>query len=357
MRLLLITFELDESHGTLAWQVKVAKKLAERVDHLTIITSTVGRVEQFPDNVEIITIPRRPLGIPRRLGGNWAFNKHVFDLCRRRRIDGVFVHMAMEWVYILAPTFRLLNLPVVVWYAHGTVSLRLRAAIACADRVVTSTPEGCRVSSRKVMAIGQGIDLDRFGVSRNENRISVLYVGRISPRKRVDLIIDVAEHMHKSHEASPPFEIVGPILTDVDMNYDHDLRDRIWRSGLDHAVSMVGFVPEERLPEFHAKSAVHLNLSQTGSMDKTVMEALASGRPVLTTNEAFFDILSAHPDLILRDDRPEAIAERIRHVRQHLSDYDGDQLRALVADRHSLETYADRVLHVIKECRLGRRCE
>jgi glycosyltransferase involved in cell wall biosynthesis len=112
---------------------------------------------------------------------------------------------------------------------------------------------------------------------------------------------------------------------------------------------MQGLVPYERIPEFYEAAFLHINVSETGSMDKTVMEALASGCPVLTSNPAFFELLKDFPEFLIEDDRPEAIAEKVRHIYQRRMDYDPVKLRSIVQEGHDLDTYADRVLNIIRE--------
>lgn len=342
---------MDEAHGALGWQSRVARELASRVEHLTVVTSEVGRVSSFPENVEVVTPPVRPLGLPHRFGGRVAFNKHMLELCRRNRIDAVFVHMAMEWAYLLSPTFKILRLPVVMWYAHGTVTRRLRMAIRCVDRVITSTPEGCRIDDDKVGVIGQAIDTDHFVVPKRRLLRSLVYVGRITERKRIDLMYQVSKIVTPENDYPEiPFEIVGPMLTLNDMRYERDLRDRIWRERKELHFRMMGYIPFERLPELYETAFLHLNLSETGSMDKTVMEALSAGCPVLTSNPAFFDTLRDFPEFIVRDERSEAIAEQIKQIHAKRADYDPSYLRHLVKNDHDMHTYADRVLTVIREC-------
>jgi glycosyltransferase involved in cell wall biosynthesis len=351
MRLLLITFVLDETHPALAWQVFVVRELARKVEQVYVLTSRIGETGSLPSNVEVIIPPVRPLGIPHRFGGRWAFNLDIYQLCKKHSINAVFVHMAMEWAYILYPTFKLLKLPVVMWYAHGSVTYRLNLAIHCVDRVVTSTPEGCRVDDKRIKVIGQAINTAHFDIQDKRLMTNVLYVGRISQRKRVNLLYQVHKELQRTggDRNRITFDIVGAALNEEDLRYDSDLRSTIWRDRVEHSFRMQGLVPYERIPEFYEAAFLHINVSETGSMDKTVMEALASGCPVLTSNPAFFELLKDFPEFLIEDDRPEAIAEKVRHIYQRRMDYDPVKLQSIVQEGHDLDTYADRVLNIIRE--------
>jgi glycosyltransferase involved in cell wall biosynthesis len=257
-------------------------------------------------------------------------------------VQAVFIHMAHRHAFLLYPVFRVLNLPVLLWYAHGSVTWHLRLAHWCVDRVISSTPEGFRVPSRKAYFIGQGVDTDLFTLrpaSASAEKRDLITVCRLSRRKRIDLLLSVMEHLRAD---GLRLKIIGVPLTDDDRAYEAELRDRAARLAL--PVEFVGFVPLEAIPPFYATAALHLNVSRTNSMDKTALEALACGCPVLTSNPAFRALLADYPELVIRDDRPEAIAAQVRALLAPRADLAPEKLRALIVGRHDLHSYADRVM-------------
>lgn len=350
MRLLIVNFEMDENSGVRAWQARVARELAGACEYVVVLTRQVGQFVR-PENMHIEVLPRRPLGIPGRLGGKWMVNLQLFRLCRQYRIDACFVHMASEWVYILYPTFRLLGIPVLMWYAHGTVTGRLRLAHQCATRVVTSTPEGFRIPSRKVRLIGQGIDTDVFRpqVSAAPRR-DLVTISRVSRRKRLELLLSVMKWLRKDPEGVQlRLRVVGPALNYDDLAYDRELRARVWEESLQDNVEFVGFVPHEHTPNFYGSAFLHINVSETGSMDKTVLEALSCGCPVLTSNPAFRQLLGGSPEFIIGEESPEAIARQVLDLYHHSDEYPAASLRALVVGKHDIYSYVRQVTDQLTE--------
>jgi hypothetical protein len=69
---------------------------------------------------------------------------------------------------------------------------------------------------------------------------------------------------------------------------------------------------------------------------------------VLTSNEAFFDVLVRFPEFIVRDERPAAVAEQIEHIHDRRARYDPFVLRALVEGHHDQRSYARRIIEVIE---------
>ena len=346
MRLMIVNYSMDEDSNVLAWQASVVRELAKHCEKVVVLTEQIGRFTP-PENVTIHLIPRRPWGIPKILGSRLLMNFTVSRLVREHQIDACFIHMAMEWTYRLFPTLKLHRIPILLWYAHGTVTNRLRLAHACANKVITSTPEGFRLPSKKKIVIGQGINTDLFNIPVHATeRNDILYVGRISPRKRVNLLVKAMASLKEITPELPiRLKVIGPTLSEVDRTYLDEIRTDIRRSNLTDVVEILGDMPQQEIVAHYKSAFLHLNVSQTGSMDKTVMEALACGCPVLTSNEAFFALLANYPEFILRTNEPGAIAERILML--YRRKYDPSAMRAIVVGSHDVKNFTQKVYNIL----------
>jgi len=359
MRLLLINFEMDPESKVLAWQHSVALELAKLCEHLVVLTN---RATEFlrPLNMTVYVFPRILLRAPLRWAG--GMNIFVWQICRRHDIDASFIHMNAIWGYRLAPVFHFLRIPVLLWYAHGTVTHRLKLAHLFVDRVVTSTPDGFRLPSKKLAVIGQGVDTSLFTIQElAPDAADILTVGRVSPRKRIDLMVEVMDALREI-ELSIPFRLVviGAPLTSQDQMYQKTLEQKAAHSKASQNIQFVGHVPIVHIPAHYRKAFLHLNLSITGSMDKTVMEALAAGCPVLTSNEAFRSSLSGFPEFLVNDDHPKAIAHRILELYRRRTTIDRNALRGIVVGKHDLATYGTRILEELQKLKdaqgIGKSC-
>ena len=283
-------------------------------------------------------------------------NMAVWRWCARERFDAVFVHMNADWVYRLAPCWRWFNLPVLLWYAHGTVSNRLRRAHHHATCVVTSTPEGFRIPSSKVRVIGQGIDTDLFTLPASKpDSATIVAVGRVSRRKSVDLMLETMVWL-REHAARIPFKlrIVGPTLTRDDHAYAAELAELVKSKDLANVVTFEGPQPMSALPGIYRTSFLHLNLSQTGSMDKAILESLACGcadadeqrggglapRAIPVAHRARLSRLRGSAG---RSARPTSggTPSRPKNCRQ------------LVVGRHDIDSYVDKVCAILTELAQG----
>jgi len=349
VRLLVVNFAMDRHSPVLAWQHSVVARLAARCERLVVLTERTGILD-LPAHVDVRAVPRVLTTPLRLLGARWLMNLPVWRWCARERFDAVFVHMNADWVYRLAPCWRRFHLPVLLWYAHGTVTGRLHRAHRHATCVVTSTPEGFGIPSEKVRVIGQGIDLDLFTppTSRTDTA-TIVAVGRVSRRKSVDLMLDTMSWLRDTVPHCPfRLRVIGPTLTRDDVAYAVELTEIVRRRGLTGRVSFEGPQPMHALPAIYGTAFLHLNLSQTGSMDKAILESLACGCPTLTSNQSVFPLLGAFPELLVRDRSPQGIGAQISAVYQRRDAMPPGALRALVLG-HGLASYTDRVWNVLDE--------
>lgn len=345
LRVLVINFTLDRQSPVLAWQASVVVKLAERVDSVHVFTEWLGDFDA-PEGVTLDAMPHRPLGVPRRLGAAWLMVPRIVAAVRRFRPDVCFVHMAHQWCYRIGPYLRARGIPVLLWYAHGSVSWHLRLATTFASRIVTSTREGFRIETPKKRIIGQAIDTDLFVIPSDRSpRREIVTVGRVSRRKRVMLLIEMMAHVVRQPGLNRArLVIVGPELTADDRAYRSELDARIIALGLQERVVFAGAMAQADTARLYRTAALHINVSETGSMDKTVMEALACGCPVLTSNEAFLEVLAEWPQMLVREPTPESLSQKVAALLDPRDPPDPQRLRGIVSGRHDLEGYADRIV-------------
>ena len=70
--------------------------------------------------------------------------------------------------------------------------------------------------------------------------------------------------------------------------------DKEYMESLKGKAKFVGPITYLDMPRFYHSAKLFVNASTTGSLDKTVLEALACAVPVRTSNEAFHDLPSGN---------------------------------------------------------------
>src|SRR5262249_50433074 len=161
------------------------------------------------------------------------------------------------------PLLKPRRIRITLWYAHGTVSRRLRLAEKVAYRVVTPSTESFRLPSHKTRVVGHGIDTNAFTpspVQRSpEQPFVVLTVGRIAPVKCLETLLDAANSLYQELEFHRlRVSIVGEAAPGDQAYYQH-LQDLTDLFRLREVVEFVGSVNHERVVREYQDADVFVN--------------------------------------------------------------------------------------------------
>lgn len=279
-----------------------------------------------------------------RLSYLLKFYSYIFTY--RHDYDCVFVHMNPEYVVLAAPLWRLWGKRVTLWYTHKSVTLSLRIAARLAHLIFTASKESFRLPSYKVRVVGHGIDTSRFASDPQlHDGFVVGTVGRITKSKQLECIIDAAASLS---EAVPQtrVHIAGAPATDGDRAYEASIREHANKM-LGVRAQFVGPLSHDNVPVFLNGIDVFVNMSQTGSLDKAILEAMACGVPCITTNDAGREVVRVvAPGLVQGTD----VAAQLRTV-AHWSDDERAAYRtaatAYVTAQHSLPALITRIIGTI----------
>ncbi len=310
------TQAVDVNDPVLGFFVRWIEEIAKRSEHVLVVCLRKGAYS-LPEHVEVIA-----LGEAHRV-------VRGFEMCsiawgRRGEYDAIFVHMNPEYLIAAGWLWRLLGKRTVLWYTHKSVNLRLRIAAFFANQVLTASKESFRLSSSKVQVVGHGIDTDFFTPDTSHHRSeTLLSVGRLSESKRHDIVIRAAAL------AKRPLRIIGDGPEKKALN---ELAESL------HAdVTFVGGLTQEQVREEYHKAAYLLHTSETGSLDKVVLEALASGLTVITTSKVFRDF-----PVTRVADTPEAIVAALHDVREN------PDRAQVIQEGHSLTSLIPKIMQSLR---------
>jgi len=335
-RLLVFNLVTDADDPILGFTTIWLNALAQHCQQIEVLTMQAGRLELAP-NVQVYSVGKeRGYRDARR---TIEFYRILGDLLRRNRYDACFAHMQPLFAVMGAPLLKLYHVPITLWYAHKSVTTKLKLAEKLVDHVVTASQESFRLPSHKVIVTGHGIDTEMFspGEVRDDQPFTLLSVSRIAPIKKLEILIEAARLLKKQGQ-NFRLRIVGG-ADSQHIAYENQLRDQVMKDELAEVVEFVGAVPYHQIVPIYRASDVMVNLSNTGSIDKAVLEAMSCGLPVLTANEAFTPVLQKWGyDLLVEPDSPEILTEKLtklaaRSDRQVL----GRELREIVVRDHSLD--------------------
>lgn len=280
MKLLIVTQVVDSQDSDLGFFVRWIEEFAKHVERLEVICLKEGK-HQLPTNVRVHSLGKEK-GVSRII---YVLNFYRYIWKLRDDYDAVFIHMNPEYVILGGPLWRLWGKRISLWYTHKNVNTKLRIATFFSNVILTASKESFRLKSKKVHVMGHGIDTDFFcpdiSVKRGEWLLSV---GRLMTSKRHDLAIRVA--VDKSKELRIAGE--GPERANLEA----------LAKSLGARVTFLGPLSQAQLRDEYRTAALLLHASETGSLDKVILEALACGLPILTNDPALKSLETASVDYI-----------------------------------------------------------
>lgn len=290
MKLLICTQAVDQDDPILGFFHRWIEEFAKHCELVTVICLREGK-HALPDNVQIYALGK---------GSKITRAYRVLALASRLRVQygSVFVHMNPEYIVTAGWLWRALGKKTALWYTHKNVDVKLRIAALFADIIFTASKESFRLKSDKVRVMGHGIDTEFFTPDATVVRENwLLSVGRLTKSKRHDLAVRMAASEGKELRIAGD----GPERQNLE-NLAHELKVR---------VQFLGGLTQTQLREEYRRAAYLLHTSETGSLDKVVLEALACELRIKTNDPALKYLESAEPGLVAREHSLEKLIPKI----------------------------------------------
>lgn len=309
MKLLIITQKVDRDDDWLGFFHRWLEEFAKHCEKLTVVALAVGFYD-LPANVTVKSLGKPA---PRFLYLSRLF-KYLWQ--SKNDYDRVFVHMNPIYIVLAGWWWKITGKKIALWYTHRQVDWSLRIAEKFADVIFTAAAESFRWPSRKLKIVGHGIDLSQFKPEfRKTNDIfTIIHVGRLTPIKNCDTLIKAAARL-KDQNHLLQLVFIGGTATAKDRDYEDYLKKLVIEKKLIGQVEFVGSVPNREIAAWYGRADLSVNLTPTGGIDKAVLESMAAGTVVLSSNQAFINYFGPYSDQLLFNERDDAqLADRIQNL-------------------------------------------
>jgi glycosyltransferase involved in cell wall biosynthesis len=324
---------------TLRWIEALARKPS--VDRVTVLALRTGR-HALPATVEV-----RRFGQTGRFATVRAFYREVARVLRRRP-DLFFIYQGGPYPLLLLPIRLLSRTAVMQWKAHPAIS-RAMAIYArwCDDLIFTPTKASFPMDLRKVRVVGHGVDTELFRPQQRPVSADLIAVGRITPRKHIAEMIEAVVSCNREFGTELKLDVYGPVLAGQEAHAAH-LDAIVDRLGARDWVALHGPVDHAQMPAVLNGHRAFLNFSET-AVDKAVIEAMACGLPLVSTNASVREIIPAdlRSTLITDPRNPERQAQAVHDLLTR-SDPElaaiGERMRTLAITEHGVDRLFDRIL-------------
>jgi glycosyltransferase involved in cell wall biosynthesis len=162
----------------------------------------------------------------------------------------------------------------------------------------------------EIKVIPNGIDIEKFRPSEEQifkKPTQLLTVCRLISRKRLDLLIRAAAQA-KDLGLDIQLNIAG------EGNLMEPLRKLANESNLANSVVFMGRVPAERMPQVYRDNDIFLMSSAHEGMSNAMLEAMASGLPIITTECEGAEELITDNGIVVEGAHPAVIAKAIKRL-------------------------------------------
>lgn len=290
MKLLICTQVVDSQDSNLGFFHRWIEEFAKQCEKVTVVCLKEGAYV-FPENVVVLSLGKEQ-GTS-KLTRIFRFYTYIF--AHKNNYDIVLVHMNPEYIVLGGYFWRRWNKKIGLWYAHKSVTRKLRFAMHYLTQVFTVSNDSFQIRSPKVLAMGHGIDTELFKPTQHleSTTIRIYTVGRIARSKHLIEMLETLDALTAKEERFS-LTIIGAPTTPEEEEYAKELVRAIETRPYREKVRMVGSVPHHELPALFHSHDVCFNFGGTGNMDKAGLEALACGIPLLTTNSSFEPLLKLY---------------------------------------------------------------
>lgn len=340
MRLLILTQKIDRNDDVLGFMHGWAREFARQLEKVTVVCLYKGEYH-LPENVRVLSLGKEQ-GKSRV---RYLFNFYKYIFRERKNYDAVFVHMNQEYILLGALVWKILGKKTAFWYNHTNGNFLTKIAMFMADVVCHTSPFAYTAGTKKSQRMPAGIDVILFKTNEKISREpkSIMYIGRIAPLKKVDILIEAARILEEEG-IDFVLDIYGAVAA-KDGDYFEQLKRASVSLQEKGKLFFRGAVPNEKTPAIFNAHLVSVNLTPKGNYDKTILEGMACGTLPLVSSPAFNDIIP--PEFRFRENDSRDLAEKIKFVFSlspvAVAKYGADCRRA-VEKNHALTNLVSKIL-------------
>ncbi len=348
MKLLFFTRKIDSQDPRVGFVSDWVNELARQLDFLYILVWQKSKTENLPENVKLIELPENKL--LRIIVLKLKLLKYL------PKVDGVFTHMMPIYPVLVGCFTKIFRKKLIHWYTHSSVDWQLKLSRLFVDEYVSASKESFKMKTKRPVNIfGHGINIDKVKSQKSKvknlsqnSKFIILSVGRISPSKNIDILIKIAEQIQLNEPDLRDkflFQIIGAPGLISQQKYYLDLIQEVKEKKINSVVDFIGALSQNEIFKYYQNCDLFINLSDTGSLDKVILEAMASGKIVLTSNIAFKKILPEQ--LFCSSKDTKYLINKIKNIYQMPDEEKNklqNKLRQEIIENHNLENLIKKIV-------------
>jgi len=337
MRILICTQAVDRDDPVLSFFHGWLLEFAKHFERIEVICLKEGR-HSLPENVFV-----HSLGKPgSRVKYVYRFYKYITRF--QSNYDAVFVHMNQEYVLLGAFLWRSWRKKIILWRNHKEGSLFTRLAAKWAHKVCYTSPQAYVANFENAIQMPIGIDTNIFRPSEiPPEPNSLLFLGRLDPVKNPGIFCEAVAILNNKN-VSTKADIYGDPTPGRGDEADNIKK----KYGNLPNLTFHSAIPNQETSALYSSHSIYVNLTLSGSFDKTIGEAMASGCIVIAANDV---VRNAVPSEYFVDINAESVANATKAALglspERRSAITSSQKNWIIRE-HSLSLLVSRLIEMIR---------
>lgn len=282
------------------WMYEVSKRLITFEPHIVSIGSSFYPAREFRDGIYFYRINFSP--VYKRLFQKMTkidplnYPKRVLRIINEVKPDIVHIHNTFKWAFPVIEELN--NKTKVILHFHNEISvdreILIDAFVGCSEYIVDLHKKNKNIKAKYYRYIYNGVDLEKFKPYwevldirqslRNRFKIKndefvVLFVGRVSPEKGVEYVVEIANQLKDSKNIK--FFIIGEISKRGE-RYEYAKNIIQKANSIKDKIVFTDVFPPSKMPLIYLIGDVVIvtsNFEEPFGM--VAIEAMASGIPVI----------------------------------------------------------------------------
>ena len=262
----------DINNVSLGFVMDWIKEFSKSFESIDVISLNKSEINPLSRNVKVYGINKK-----NKLDKFLKIRKITRNLVSQKNYELSFFHMTPLLLITTWDILKKNNINSILWYTHPKPKsildkLTLRLATLLSNQLVTASSSSFPYNSKKLKVVGHGINYENFfNIKNSLQNKNFLILSRISMSKNIEYSIN--EFLNSSFK-NEMLTVIGSPLTKQDAIYFEKLKLEFCNN---LNIKFKEKIPHNQLAEELQNYSFHINATEQGFYDKTVLETMAAG--------------------------------------------------------------------------------
>lgn len=202
------------------------------------------------------------------------------------------------------------------------------------------------IKDEKIAVVQKGVNLKRFKLSlRPPNQFPkrILFVGLLIPRKGIIQLINAV-----SRVIDMGYNLILDVIGEGELA--QQVKEKVRILGLEKQVTLLGAKPNEEVAKYMQNCDLFVLPSFAESFGVVLIEAMACGKPVVTTYcGGPEDIVTKETGILIQPGDENALVEAIKYVLDNPQEYDAYKIRKYAEQNFDIEVVTSKMIELYQK--------